>query len=271
MSLSRSSSTITVVKVTCISLVLLFVIATLSTPPETSPTIGKGLPSSIRSSLSRSDIAMTSPVSVLASLPKINLRFRSAPTPPFLYGTAWKKERTEELVDLAVRTGFRGIDTACQPKHYYEPGVGNALEKLIKAGVITRGDIFLQSKYTPIRGQDPNDVPYDENSSYEDQVITSYFKSLSNLKTDYLDSLVLHSPLSNIEDTMKVWETFEKIKIQGGLLNIGQQSSQLFYRIDFMKNLDMIKIFVYFVLRRVLSISRSGPLQRIPRYSRVRW
>jgi hypothetical protein len=35
--------------------------------------------------------------------------------PSILYGTAWKKERTCDLVVEAVRAGFRGIDTACQP------------------------------------------------------------------------------------------------------------------------------------------------------------
>lgn len=38
--------------------------------------------------------------------------------PKILYGTAWKKERTADLVVKAVLAGFRGIDTACQPKHY---------------------------------------------------------------------------------------------------------------------------------------------------------
>jgi hypothetical protein len=40
-----------------------------------------------------------------------------------LYGTAWTTDRTEELVYSAVQHGFRGIDTACRPKHYYELGV----------------------------------------------------------------------------------------------------------------------------------------------------
>ena len=44
---------------------------------------------------------------------------------PFLvYGTAWKKERTAEYVNQAVHAGFRFIDTACQPRHYNESGVG---------------------------------------------------------------------------------------------------------------------------------------------------
>ncbi len=33
---------------------------------------------------------------------------------PFtLYGTAWKKEATASLVELALKNGFRSIDTAC--------------------------------------------------------------------------------------------------------------------------------------------------------------
>jgi diketogulonate reductase-like aldo/keto reductase len=44
--------------------------------------------------------------------------------PPIFYGTAWKKDKTADLVDLAIRSGFRAIDTACQPKHYNEAGVG---------------------------------------------------------------------------------------------------------------------------------------------------
>ena len=44
--------------------------------------------------------------------------------PQIIYGTAWKKDTTERLVGLAIRNGFRGIDTACQPKHYDEAGVG---------------------------------------------------------------------------------------------------------------------------------------------------
>jgi len=44
---------------------------------------------------------------------------------PFLmYGTAWKEGETARLVQQAVTSGFRFIDTACQPKHYNEAGVG---------------------------------------------------------------------------------------------------------------------------------------------------
>ena len=43
-----------------------------------------------------------------------------------LYGTAWKKDRTKELVYQAIKSGFRAIDTACQPKHYNEPLVNES-------------------------------------------------------------------------------------------------------------------------------------------------
>lgn len=59
-----------------------------------------------------------------------------------------------------MKSGFRAIDTACQPKHYYEPGVG---EGILKSG-IPRDQIFIQTKFTPIDGQDPNKVPYDPKS-----------------------------------------------------------------------------------------------------------
>ena len=33
-----------------------------------------------------------------------------------LYGTAWKKERTAELTYQALKAGFKGFDTAAQPR-----------------------------------------------------------------------------------------------------------------------------------------------------------
>ncbi len=50
--------------------------------------------------------------------------------PKMLYGTAWKGEDTVDDVIAAVWAGFKGIDTACQPKHYREELVGQALNIL---------------------------------------------------------------------------------------------------------------------------------------------
>uniref|UniRef100_A0A914YJJ9 Uncharacterized protein n=1 Tax=Panagrolaimus superbus TaxID=310955 RepID=A0A914YJJ9_9BILA len=90
--------------------------------------------------------------------------------PRFIYGTAWKKDRTTELVVKAVLNGFRGIDTACQPKHYQEDLVGQALVTLQKEHNISRESLFVQTKFTSIDGQDPQKIPYDRNAPLPDQL-----------------------------------------------------------------------------------------------------
>ena len=44
--------------------------------------------------------------------------YNEVPVPSFMYGTAWKKEATSRLVQLAVAAGFKAIDTANQLIHY---------------------------------------------------------------------------------------------------------------------------------------------------------
>ena len=51
--------------------------------------------------------------------------------PALIYGTAWKEDRTSNLVETALKKGFKGIDTACQPKHYQEHLVGDGLERAL--------------------------------------------------------------------------------------------------------------------------------------------
>ena len=85
------------------------------------------------------------------------------PKVQILYGTAWKQDDTERLVRRAVEAGFRGIDTACQPKHYNEAGVGAGLAACLGAR-LKREQLYLQSKFTPLSGQEPRQVPYDARS-----------------------------------------------------------------------------------------------------------
>ena len=140
--------------------------------------------------------------------------------PRIIYGTAWKKDRTADLVEKAILAGFRGIDTACQPKHYNEPLVGAALQRIKEHG-IEREALFLQTKFTPLSGQDPRQVPYDENSPIELQVAQSFEASIKNLQTEYVDSLVLHSPMAPHTLLMKVWNAMENIQKTGGARQLG--------------------------------------------------
>jgi len=130
------------------------------------------------------------------------------PVPDFLYGTAWKENRTAALTELALRTGFRGIDTANQRRHYFEAGVGEGLAAACRAGIVTRADLFLQTKFTYQRGQDHR-LPYDPAAPLADQVAQSLASSLEHLGTDHVDSFVLHGPSSGYDWTdedAEVWE-----------------------------------------------------------------
>src|SRR5580693_1287100 len=150
--------------------------------------------------------------------------------PDFLYGTAWKEERTPALVELALRAGFRGIDTANQRRHYFEAGVGQGLAAAYGAGVVTRADLFLQTKFTYRPGQDHR-LPYDPAASLSVQVAQSLASSLEHLGTDYVDSYVLHGPSTNYdwaEDDAEVWGAMTRERDAGrtrllGVSNISLQ------------------------------------------------
>ena len=140
--------------------------------------------------------------------------------PRIIYGTAWKEKRTADLVVQAVRAGFRGIDTACQPKHYNEPLIGVALLRL-KDHDIERESLFLQTKFTPLSGQDPQRLPYDKDAPIELQVAQSFETSKKNLQTKYFDVFILHSPVAPYARLMRVWNAMEKIYKAGGTCLLG--------------------------------------------------
>ena len=140
--------------------------------------------------------------------------------PRIIYGTAWKKAATEQLVSIAIENGFRGIDTACQPKHYHEAGVGAGVAASLKQG-LTRADLYLQTKFTSLSGQDPNRVPYDPKASLADQIAQSIAASLKNLQTDYLDCLLLHSPMPTPAQTQSAWRSFESFVDSGTIRQLG--------------------------------------------------
>ncbi len=148
--------------------------------------------------------------------------YNRVPIPFFIYGTAWKKDSTAHLVKLAVCAGFRAIDTANQMIHYNEAQVGEALRTLAAKG-ITRDQLFLQTKFTPVNGQDHR-TPYDASADLTTQVAQSFDSSLEHLRTDYLDSYVLHGPHSRwglLEADWEVWAAIEALYHTGRTKIIG--------------------------------------------------
>ena len=154
---------------------------------------------------------------------------RFAPVPDFLYGTAWKEDRTQALTELALRMGFRGIDTANQRRHYVEAAVGQGLAAAYRAGVVTRADLFLQTKFTYQPGQDHR-LPYDPAADVSTQVAQSMQSSLEHLGTDHVDSYVLHGPASGYgwtDDDAEAWAAMVRERDAGRTRLLGVSNVSL--------------------------------------------
>ncbi len=131
--------------------------------------------------------------------------------PRFLYGTAWKEDETQRLTELALRQGFRGIDTANQRKHYHEAAVGQGIAAALAVGSVTRDHLFLQTKFTFRAGQDHR-LPYDPDAAVAAQVEQSFASSLQHLGTDGIDSYVLHGPSTRASLTATDWDAWRAME-----------------------------------------------------------
>lgn len=147
--------------------------------------------------------------------------------PRMLYGTAWKKAETAAWVERALAAGFAGIDTACQPKHYDEAGVGAGIAASARAreaagaAATSAGPLYLQTKFTPLAGQDPARVPYDAAAPLAQQVAQSFAVSQRNLGRERLSALLLHSPLRERAGQREVWGAMETLVDSGQVDLIG--------------------------------------------------
>eukprot|EP00747_Dinoflagellata_sp_TGD_P006526 gnl/TRDRNA2_/TRDRNA2_116188_c2_seq4.p1 gnl/TRDRNA2_/TRDRNA2_116188_c2~~gnl/TRDRNA2_/TRDRNA2_116188_c2_seq4.p1 ORF type:complete len:447 (+),score=66.89 gnl/TRDRNA2_/TRDRNA2_116188_c2_seq4:103-1443(+) len=136
--------------------------------------------------------------------------------PRMIFRTACKDESTEALTKCAessvlgaVRAGFHGIDTAfATDRGNTEPGVGAALASLFASGV-ERDSLFIQTKV--------NADYYQEGADISKQVQLSILDSLSDLGLDYVDSLILHWPSLEHDQTMEAWRAMEDA-VQAGLV-----------------------------------------------------
>lgn len=174
--------------------------------------------------------------------------------PSFLYGTAWKEAATQELTELAIAQGFRGIDTANQRKHYDEAAVGRGITAAMAGGKLTRDELFLQTKYTFLRGQDHR-LPYNPTSPIAIQVQESFDSSLEHLGVDQIDSYVLHGPSRSVGLTTEdwaAWQAMEKIHKGGRARLLGVSNVSL----DQLKMLCMdAEVKPHFVQNRCFAVS----------------
>ena len=157
--------------------------------------------------------------------------------PRFLYGTAWKEDQTQCLTELALEQGFRGIDTANQRRHYHETAVGQAVAAAVRHSIVTRDELFLQTKFTFRQGQDHR-LPYDPQAPIPVQVEQSFASSLEHLGTERIDSYLLHGPTNRsalVEADWEAWRAMEAIHDSGrarllGVSNVTLQQLQALFR-----------------------------------------
>ncbi len=148
--------------------------------------------------------------------------------PSFVYGTAWKEAQTERLTRLALEAGFRGIDTANQRRHYHEAAVGAAIAAAFTSGLVRRDELFLQTKFTSVGGQDHR-LPYDPAADLATQVRQSFASSLEHLRVETIDSYVLHGPARRFglaASDLEIWQAMEALHAAGktrflGVSNVG--------------------------------------------------
>lgn len=109
------------------------------------------------------------------------------------------KEICEECVLNAIKTGYRHIDTA--QSYFNEEEVGNAL---IKCG-IPRNELFITTKV------------WIDNYGYE-KTRKSVLQSLTKLKTDYVDLVLLHQPFN---DYYSAYHALQNLYEEGKIRAIG--------------------------------------------------
>jgi len=112
----------------------------------------------------------------------------------------------DKCVDAALQCGYRAFDTA--KLYVNEPELGNALEKFLPKYGLKREDIFLTTKFFPLAEGNTEGVP---------KLIA---ESLTNLKTSYVDLVLIHYPKSsersetdpeNAVNRREAWLALEKI------------------------------------------------------------
>jgi diketogulonate reductase-like aldo/keto reductase len=143
--------------------------------------------------------------------------------PRLIYGTAWKEDKTARWTEMALRAGFRGIDSANQRKHYDEAAVGQGINAVVNYGVVRRDQLFLQSKFTFRASQDYR-LPYDPDAPIADQVEQSFAGTCQHLGVEHLDGYLLHGP--SMADQLgsadwEAWRAMEQIHQRGAARLLG--------------------------------------------------
>jgi 2,5-diketo-D-gluconate reductase A len=124
-------------------------------------------------------------------------------------------EDTREVVEEALRAGYRHIDTAAA--YGNERGVGEA----IAASGLAREEVFITTKL------------WNASQGF-DSTLVAFEKSLGRLKMDYVDLYLIHWPVPSRDLYLETWGAFEQIYEEGTARTIGVSN----FRIEDLERLE---------------------------------
>jgi 2,5-diketo-D-gluconate reductase A len=111
-------------------------------------------------------------------------------------------EDTQEVVEEALASGYRHVDTAGAYRN--EAGVGAALA----ATGIARDEVFVTTKL------------WNSEQGY-DSTLAAFDKSLERLGLDQVDLYLIHWPMPTEDRYLDTWRAFERIQDEGRARSIG--------------------------------------------------
>uniref|UniRef100_F1L6R3 Prostaglandin F synthase 1 n=1 Tax=Ascaris suum TaxID=6253 RepID=F1L6R3_ASCSU len=201
-----------------------------------------------------------------------SLRLSNGVNIPYIgLGTGGKRSTPDELENAlryAIDIGYRHIDTALMYEN--EEIVGSVLADLIHGGRVTRKDLFITTKLPPT-------------SNRPELVEPTLRAQLNNLKMDYVDLYLIHSPVSIVPseeawkmysgssmmkqhdnvDLTKTWQSMERIYEKGlaraiGLSNFNVEQLQQIYHAAKVKPHNLqIEVHVHFPQRELHTLCTS--------------
>lgn len=154
-----------------------------------------------------------------------------------------------KCVREAIECGYRLFDTAAA--YFNENAVGDAMAEAIDDGIVRREDIFLATK---VWLQDYG----------REKTRAAVEKSMKNLRTDYLDLVLLHQPFG---EWLEAWKELEELQKEGRIRAIGTSNftpakmKELLADADVRPQINQIEIHPFYTENRYTARLRSEHIQ----------